>query len=288
MAVQASQILTTVDQNQVIMLLRRAWRYHMHLDWRSFEQWLSDPALCCRVLYDHGSARALAGATLTNPTSRSKGHVAWLRFLVPDQSGDKYALDDLWQDLRADLAARNVRQVGILIMDTWVTQAVARWGFTPLNEVVTLRRVSGYLPPPPEPPYALREVAAEADLSRVVAIDRQAFDPLWQYSLDTLRVAQQEAVTFSLLERDGQPLGYQLSTQHMGTGHLARLAVLPSEQGKGLGAMLIGGMLRFMQQRGIHTVTVNTQSDNTRSQRLYRQLGFETIGDGVPVWTLDL
>ena len=47
-------------------------------------------------------------------------------------------------------------------------------------------------------------------------------------------------------------------------------------------------MLRFFQQRGISLITVNTQADNLRSQRLYHRLGFEVLGPSAPVWTLDL
>ena len=81
---------------------------------------------------------------------------------------------------------------------------------------------------------------------------------------------------------------YQISTQHRQGGHLARIAVLPSEQGRGLGEGLAREALHFFQARGVRLVTVNTQADNHRSLRLYRRLGFDLFGYDVPVWTLAL
>jgi ribosomal protein S18 acetylase RimI-like enzyme len=83
-------------------------------------------------------------------------------------------------------------------------------------------------------------------------------------------------------------LGYQLSTSHSRDGHLARLAVLPDFQGRGLGGMLIGEMVRFFEGRGVTTLTVITQEDNLASQHLYRRLGFDYTGHRVPVWSINL
>ncbi len=270
------------------MLFRRAVRQHKHLDWRSLEDWLSDPNLCCRVLHKNGAIHALAGATVHQPLNAPGACIAWLRFLVPPSIlGSDRALDELWQALRDDLRARSVRQVALLFIEPWVGALAARWGFVEATAVITLRRVRGEVPPDPASPYAIREVSA-ADLDVVERIDAASFEPLWQYSKATLEVAASQSATFTLLEQDGQPIGYQLSTRHDGTGHLARLAVLPELQGRGLGALLVGGMLRFFQQRSISLITVNTQADNLRSQRLYHRLGFEVLGPSAPVWTLDL
>lgn len=287
---QTPTYLTPADHERVLWLFHRSPRQHLHLDWHSLGQWLPDAALCCRVLRrEDGQVRLLAGATINNPEDAPGSRVAWLRFLLPDQDGrEDHLLDDLWETLRADLVAQGVRQVGALLLQSWVTPLVARWGFTPAHTVITLRRWGGPLPAEPAPPYTIREVRSEADLEAAAAVDAQAFEPLWRYNRATLQVAMTQAATFTLLERDGRALGYQLSTLHGEAGHLARLAVLPSEQGKGFGGLLVGSMLRFMQERGVTTVTVNTQSDNFRSQRLYQRLGFERTGDGVPVWTLNL
>jgi ribosomal protein S18 acetylase RimI-like enzyme len=83
-------------------------------------------------------------------------------------------------------------------------------------------------------------------------------------------------------------VGYQLSTTFRSTGHLARLAVLPSMQGQGVGSALLDDMIRRFGRHDILTVTVNTQSGNYRSQRLYHHYGFRRNGYDLPVWQADL
>lgn len=274
------------DHRRVAQLFRQAPRSHLHLDWRTLEAWLGNPALRCWVLREGGQASALLGATLHQPLDGPP--VAWVRMMVPTVMGRDPALHGLWDALRDDLQQYGVGQAALMALDDWAARQVQSWGFTRTNAVVTLRRSAGGVPPAPAPPLALREIATYADLDAVAALDARAFAPLWQYSRETLMVAQQHAATFTVLEERGALLGYQLSTRHTGSGHLARLAVEPDRQGEGLAGVLIGGVIRHLETHGIHVLTVNTQEDNIRSQRVYQRMGFEFTGHNAPVWTLDL
>src|SRR5690606_38055926 len=60
----------------------------------------------------------------------------------------------------------------------------------------------------------------------------------------------------------------------------------PGEQGKGYGARLIGHLLRYFEAPGVRMVTLNTQEDIIRWQRLHRRLGFVSTGHRAPVWTV--
>jgi ribosomal protein S18 acetylase RimI-like enzyme len=66
------------------------------------------------------------------------------------------------------------------------------------------------------------------------------------------------------------------------------LAVTPEAQGKGIGSALVADALRRFFRRGIYTMTVNTQANNHRSQRLYHLFGFERNGNDLPVWSIRL
>jgi ribosomal-protein-alanine N-acetyltransferase len=153
--------------------------------------------------------------------------------------------------------------------------------------VITLRRETGPIPDPPQPPLTIREVSI-SELDAIAGLDAGAFEPIWHHNRAALESASRQAATFTVIENGREMLGYQLSTWHMDSGHLARLAIRPDRQGQGLGAALVGGMLRFFAERDIAMITVNTQADNTTSQRLYRRLGFEASGHSVPFWSIDL
>mgnify|MGYP005860338367 CR=1 FL=1 len=269
------EILTPGDHAQVITLFQHARLRHIHLDWRTFPIWLSEPTLVCRVLREpRGKVIALLGATLV-----PRGE-AWLRFVLP---ADRQAR----QSLQGDLITLGVQQVSVLCFTPWIVVLLTEWGFKHTNAVVTLRYTEGVIPQPPRAPWNIRQ-AVDNDLLSVAALDATAFPPLWQHSEATLQHARKQAATFTVLECEDILFGYQLSTQHANVGHLARLAVLPQAQGQGLGGLLVGEMIRSFQSRSTHVITVNTQEDNIRSQRLYRRLGFRDTGHSVAVWSVSL
>jgi GNAT superfamily N-acetyltransferase len=277
------------DYEYVSSLLRQSQRRHIHLDWRDIEEWFGSPDLCCRVIRQNGLVESLIGATIHTPATRPAERVAWLRFILPSPIIGRASLTGtLWEAVRTDLQARQVKQVATLNFEPWTTSLLEKWGFAETNAIITLRRAGGPLPAPISPPLNVYEVTTGEDLDEVARIDEAAFTPLWQYSRATLGIAWRYAATCTLLEKDGRAIGYQLSTMYQEDGHLARLAVLPGEQGHGYGSLLVGAMLRIFNARGIDVVTVNTQRDNTGSRRVYEKLGFEAWGSDVPVWTLDL
>jgi ribosomal-protein-alanine N-acetyltransferase len=285
-------LLQKDDHSGALRLFRQAGRTHLHLDWRDLSEWLPHPDFRCRVVKRRDAIASLLGATIHRPLLAPPGEspdaVAWLRFAVPARPlGDDPALDLLWRDLQEDLRREGVRQAALLSIDPWIGQVARRWGFTRETSVITLHRIEGAIPPPPDPPLCIRPVGPDDDLEPVARVDAASFSPIWQYSAETLEVARRQAAIFSRLENDGRLLGYQLSTQYNASAHLARLAILPDEQGKGYGGLLVGDMLRFFASRRISLVTVNTQENNHRSQMLYSRLGFVRAGSGVPVWTFD-
>ncbi len=283
--------LAPADHSRVMELFRRVPRQHLQLDWRSLSEWLSHPDLHCWVIRKAGRVQALLGATVQpsgHEPPRAVLPVAWLRLLIPSTwRGSDPALDALWEALQDDLRLLGVEQIALLVFDAWVESLVRGWGFRRENAVVTLRREGQEAPVPSDNTHSIRE-ARPADLDAIARLDAAAFEPLWHYNREILEAALPHAATFTVLEEEGHIVGYQLSTRHLDVGHLARLAVHPERQGRGLGRLLVEQMLRFFEAQGVRRITVNTQEDNLRSQRLYRRLGFRFTGHRVPLWVYDL
>jgi ribosomal protein S18 acetylase RimI-like enzyme len=123
----------------------------------------------------------------------------------------------------------------------------------------------------------------EDDLPTVARIDAESFAPLWQNSLTSLQRAYSQAGPATVILFNGSMVGYQISTKNPFGAHLARLAVLPSCQGSGLGYILVQDLLLRTRQMGIQKVTVNTQGDNLTSLSLYQKIGFIPTGERYPV-----
>jgi ribosomal protein S18 acetylase RimI-like enzyme len=122
------------------------------------------------------------------------------------------------------------------------------------------------------------------DLGTVERVDVEAFGLVWQNSLSSLEVAFRQAAVATIAEVGGEIAGYQISTATPMGGHLARLAVKPVFQGLGFGYALLDDLLVQFEQRGAHSVTVNTQHDNLASLALYEKAGFKRIGEEYPVY----
>jgi ribosomal protein S18 acetylase RimI-like enzyme len=83
-------------------------------------------------------------------------------------------------------------------------------------------------------------------------------------------------------------VGYQLTTGHGPRAHLARLAVHPSLQGHGVGRALLSDLFAYLTQMGTIRLSVNTQSNNKASLRLYKSMGFTRTGEEYPVYTFEV
>jgi ribosomal protein S18 acetylase RimI-like enzyme len=114
-------------------------------------------------------------------------------------------------------------------------------------------------------------------LDELAILDATTFDPLWHFGRRDL---------FELLMRGrmqvawwgGQMVGYSaVCANSQSEGQLARLAVHPNFQGRGIGRALLGDAIRYAAGEFL-VLVLNTQINNSRSQSLYRGLGFRPIG----------
>jgi ribosomal-protein-alanine N-acetyltransferase len=94
-----------------------------------------------------------------------------------------------------------------------------------------------------------------------------------------LETAFQQATIATVAEDEDGIIGYQISTAGSSGGHLARLAVHPKVQGRGIGYALARDMLSQFYRRGALKVSVNTQIENEASLALYQKVGFRQTGE---------
>jgi [ribosomal protein S18]-alanine N-acetyltransferase len=263
-------------------LLFRTYRMHSHLDWYDTDQWLETDDVPMRLAWAGGRLAGFMAA------SQPLNNTSWIRLAaVADDIQPQPVMTHLWDALVDDLRARAVRTVALLVLRDWVVHYLSPHGFHYVEDIVTLRRAMQSLPDAPRPPLNIR-VSTPDDINIIAAIDQAAFAPPWQLSLPELRQAQRVSAICTVAERDGEIIGYQLSTLYFDGGHLARLAVQPFAQGNGIGAALLHDLIQRFMRRGVGSITVNTQASNTRSQRLYQRFGFERNGYDLPVWMAEI
>jgi ribosomal protein S18 acetylase RimI-like enzyme len=264
------------DKRLVSTLLATCrWR-HYHLDWQ-------EPV---DLLGQQPYLVAESGATFVGCLACPEGPdgIAWIRVLCLGLGVDPPSVwQTLWEQARDRLFLAGVRVAASLLSGTWQRALLEGSGFRETNSVVFFER-STRNPAPRRPGPATLRRFEEADLAAVLQVDHLAFRPLWQVSQQTLGVAYHQAAEAAVAEVDGRIVGYQLTTISPLGAHLARLAVTPAWQGQGVGAAMVAGLLERLPDRGVTRITLNTQSDNTISQDLYRKLGFRETGEVLPVY----
>ena len=268
------------DRPQISALLSAAHWRHFHLDWRDPLDLL---AWSPNLLGYHGERLVAHLAAPPDPQG-----AAWIRSFCVDASLPPLsAWRRLWAEAAAQCMGLGATRVASLVSGEWMRPLLEESGFRETNSVVFFEWHGRAVPPPPSFPGRLRALLPE-DLAPIERVDSSAFSLLWQNGRESLSAALRQSVVATGAEVDGALVGYQLTTASVLGAHLARLAVEPAFQGRGLGAALVIDLLERLQRRGYDSVTLNTQADNLRSQDLYRRLGFRETGQRYAVFEASL
>ena len=271
------------DHQRLSNLIFFETRSHRHLDWRSPLEWLGED-----FFWTVEEGERLTAA-LACP-EETKG-IAWVRLFVYSSAWSvENAWTVLWNTAKDEIARAGGSKVAAIVQHSWFQKVLETSGFENHQNIVMLEW-SGFA----SQPWAKREAdgvhirkMTEADLPIVTVVDGASFDPLWHNSQDTLRRALAQSMFAMVAEDETGVIGYQMTT---GTGvraHLARLAVHPSVQGRGVGRSLLSDLFGRLVEYGCLKLSVNTQSDNPTSLRLYQKMGFVRTGDAYPVYTFDV
>ncbi len=277
-AVRNIRPATPSDQQKIADLIFFKSHVHRHLDWRTPLDWLG-----FSPYWVQEEGRQITGALACPPDPDS---IAWIRLFAYTARLSGYSVwPPLWEAARSDLAKQGNATAAAIATQRWFGQILMEARFELAGHIVLLEwEESPSVRISLSSAVSVRPMSVE-DLPRVTEVDAAAFEPLWHNSLLALSKAFEQASYASVAELDGRLIGYQISTGGAFGAHLARLAVMPEEQGSGVGRALVEELILHMQKSGGSRVTVNTQSNNAASLALYSRLGFRRTGEQYPVYT---
>lgn len=271
---------TEEDRQKLAMLVHFEVYVHRHLDWRPPLDWLGyQPYLIAEK--DDKIVAALA-------CPPDPPNVSWLRlFAVSSQISLERAWQILWPVARSVcLEMNSIERIAVIPLQRWFRAVLQTSDFSLTHRVVMLNwehRRDEVVSEPVTGDIVVRQMNMD-DLPIVHAVDSVAFRHEWKNSQSSLELAYRQATIATVAELDGELVGYQISTASPVGGHLARLAVLPGFQRKGIGSALVRDVLWQFERRGAERVTVNTQEDNAASLALYQKAGFVLTGESYPVF----
>jgi ribosomal protein S18 acetylase RimI-like enzyme len=268
------------DHQQLSNLIFFETRLHRHLDWRSPLEWLGAP-----YYWALEEGRQITAA-LACPTEVDG--IAWVRlFVYTGHWSPENAWGQLWDTAREAITHDGGATVAAIAMQPWFQRVLADSNFENRQQIVMLEWHSQSWQSTKMDGIRIRRMT-EADIPTVTRVDNAAFEPLWHNSFDTLQRAFSQALVATVAESREGIIGYQLTTGHGQRAHLARLAVQPSLQGRGVGRALLSDLFAYLTRTGTTRLSVNTQSDNKVSLKLYNTMGFNRTGEEYPVYTFEV
>jgi len=117
------------------------------------------------------------------------------------------------------------------------------------------------------------------DLPGVVALDRENFDPVEQWSENGfLTHLLRDDTIYLAAEEDGRLLGYAGMITSFSDGDVTKLSVRKECRRRGIGRALLCGMLEMAAEKQVVNVYLEVRVSNEPAIRLYEACGFEKIG----------
>ena len=123
--------------------------------------------------------------------------------------------------------------------------------------------------------YCLKKAEAGA-LARLLLLEKEVYAGRlpWDEEVFAEELRRRDSLYLLLLERDflAGAIGCRFS---LSKAHITFLAVVPKEQGQGIGSHLVQTVLDLAKSADLKTVTLEVRVENRKAQELYRRLGFE-------------
>lgn len=117
----------------------------------------------------------------------------------------------------------------------------------------------------------------EGDVAAVAALHARCFDEAWQPALIG-RIAKAPG-GFGLLWRSAdEPLGFVLGRTNHARAEVLSLGVAPASRERGIARALMHAAIDRVSRHGLRELYLEVAEDNAAAQRLYRALGFSTVG----------
>lgn len=271
---------TIADERSVVRLIREADRVDLRFGLRGLKTYL-----CARPFLLAYTRRQLLGFMFWDLRCAPLARL-WGAGLANRWSVDGY-LDMLLPPSMESLRAQGAAALVYVGSEQWLTIPLQNYGFVLENTIVAYEKTDWAVPSMGNQEVLVRP-AQPQDLPALVALDRDTFDALWQNTAEAFRDILAHYPFFVVAELDGAAVGYQSCSLVGDQGYLARVAVHPDYQRRGIGTRLMTEAVGFFKRERVRSITLNTQQDNLASQRLYRWFGFKLVGEEAVVLRMDL
>jgi ribosomal-protein-alanine N-acetyltransferase len=128
----------------------------------------------------------------------------------------------------------------------------------------------------------LRSMRA-ADVPAVITIERASFNVGWPATAFERELSQNKMARYIVLEGGGPGaigglVGFAGLWLMVDEAHVVTVAVVPEQRGRGLGRLLVHGLLGLARDCGMSEATLECRVSNATARALYGSYGFYEVG----------
>lgn len=126
--------------------------------------------------------------------------------------------------------------------------------------------------------YQVRDIQL-TDLDQILQIEAELFGPTaWNRELFQDEISRiPNSRWYQVLESENKVVGYVGIAVIGTTADIQTIAVVPTKQRSGYGALLLGLALTEAKNRGVQQIFLEVAIENTAAIALYQRFGFEQI-----------
>lgn len=118
----------------------------------------------------------------------------------------------------------------------------------------------------------------EDDIEDILEIESQSFTTPWDKNAFLVELRENILAQYIVAEADEKVIGYAGIWKILNEGHITNIAVLKDYRGKGVGSLLIEGLIWYCMKNDIDRMTLEVRKSNTIAQNLYKKYGFVESG----------
>ncbi|MCK5344565.1 MAG: GNAT family N-acetyltransferase [Candidatus Heimdallarchaeota archaeon] len=259
---------TDKDIEKLDSLIRSRQIVHKHLDWRGPLNRISEaPFLIIQ------RENRIIGALSCPPDPPT---TAWIQlFLSTGEDSTKVIWETLLKEAITSLQGTSAKQIMSIPIFPWFSNLILESGFEEVSRVIVMNlNIKDRSKKIICPSIEIRNME-KSDLKDLEILDRESFNPIWHNTLKSLEEAFRQSYLASVAIEENKIIGYQISTISRSSIHLARLAVNPENQTKGIGSALLSNLIDQIRSKNREILSVNTQQNNIYSINLYKKFGFQ-------------
>jgi len=269
------------DITRLQSLIKSEQMVHKHLDWRSPLDRIDESPF----LIMQRSGRIIGA--LSCPPDPPK--TAWIQlFLAVAGEYSKSIWNELIQSAILDLENSTAKHLLAIPISPWFSNLLANNGFKEVSRVIVLNLDTRKIDiAHPKSNYKIRDMQI-SDIQEIEILDRDSFGPVWHNTKRSLEAAFSQAYKATVVLEKETIIGYQISTISSRGIHLARLAILPAYQSKGIASIILIDLINFLNANNKNILSVNTQQNNVCSKSLYKKIGFQPTNEYFQVFGIKI